>query len=156
MMKAVEIASGGELELAFQIRKEVFVREQGVAEEAEIDEYDVLDGRTSHVLVYYDDKPVGTGRVRIDKETKTAKLQRICVRAAYRKYGVGKVIMDKLEQIAARDGAAKAKLHGQTEAEGFYIRLGYERASEVFMEEGIPHVLMVKNLADKIWRRDQG
>ncbi len=146
MMQAVEITNQEQLKLAFDIRMEVFVKEQGVDPEVEIDEYDELDGRTSHVLVYYDDKPVGTGRVRIDEETKTAKLQRICVRAAYRKYGVGKVIMDKLEQLAKRDGASKAKLHGQTEAEGFYMKLGYRTASEVFMEEGIPHVLMVKEL----------
>lgn len=146
MMQAIEITNQEQLELAFDIRKEVFVREQGVAEEVEIDEFDQLDGRTSHVLVYYDGKPVGTGRVRIDEESKTAKLQRICVRADYRKYGIGKVIMDKLEQLAKRDGAAKAKLHGQTEAEGFYLKLGYRTASEVFMEEGIPHVLMVKDL----------
>ncbi|WP_307201044.1 GNAT family N-acetyltransferase [Paenibacillus harenae] len=145
-MQAIEITNKEQLELAFDIRKEVFVKEQGVAEEVEIDEYDQLDGRTSHVLVYYENKPAGTGRVRIDEETKTAKLQRICVRAAYRKYGIGKAIMDRLEQLAKRDGATNAKLHGQTDAEGFYVRLGYRTASDVFMEEGIPHVLMVKEL----------
>ncbi|WP_307472932.1 GNAT family N-acetyltransferase [Paenibacillus harenae] len=145
-MQAIEITNKEQLELAFDIRKEVFVKEQGVAEEAEIDEYDQLDGRTSHVLVYYEDKPAGTGRVRIDGETKAAKLQRICVRAAYRKYGIGKAIMDRLEQLAKRDGATNAKLYGQTDAEGFYARLGYRTASDVFMEEGIPHVLMVKEL----------
>jgi len=37
-------------------------------------------------------------------------------------------------------------LHGQTQAEGFYEKLGYQASSDVFMEEGIPHVLMVKEL----------
>ncbi|MNP46781.1 putative N-acetyltransferase YjcF [compost metagenome] len=64
----------------------------------------------------------------------------------YRKHGLGRVLIDKLEQMAVADGLEKAKLHAQVQASGFYERLGYAPASEVFMEDGIPHLLMTKKL----------
>jgi predicted GNAT family N-acyltransferase len=48
--------------------------------------------------------------------------------------------------MAAEQGLRQAKLHGQKQAEGFYQKLGYETSSAVFMEDGIPHVIMVKSL----------
>ncbi len=41
----------------------------------------------------------------------------------------------------------KVKLHGQTQAEGFYKKLGYQTSSDIFMEDGIPHILMTKILS---------
>ena len=54
-----------------------------------------------------------------------------------------------LEEIAKEKGTAKVKLHGQTQAEGFYKKLGYETSSSIFMEDGIPHILMIKQLSTK-------
>jgi predicted GNAT family N-acyltransferase len=78
---------------------------------------------------------------------RVGKLERICILEPYRKFGLGKVIIKALEEIAEERGAAQVKLHGQTQAEGFYKKLGYQAASEVFMEDGIPHLLMLKELA---------
>ena len=100
--------------------------------------------QTEHILVYYNDQPVGTGRVRwVDS---FGKLERICILEPYRKFGLGKVITRTLEEIAEEKGLSRVKLHGQTHAEGFYKKLGYQTSSDVFMEDGIPHVLMVKEL----------
>ena len=44
-------------------------------------------------------------------------------------------------------GITKIKLHGQTQAEGFYKKLGFQTASDEFMEDGILHVLMIKELS---------
>jgi len=131
-----------QLDDAFRIRKAVFVKEQGVAEEVELDEF---EDTASHVLVYYGNEPVGTGRVRIVDDM--AKLERICVLATHRKHRLGKAIMDELEAIALEKGMSKAKLHGQVQAAAFYEKQGYEIASDVFMEENIPHVKMVKYLS---------
>lgn len=136
------ITNEEQLNKAFDIRKEVFVKEQGVPLEDEFDEFDQLDDRCGHILVYYNDQAVGTGRLRIVEEY--GKLERICLLEEYRKLGLGKVIVQALEEIAKEKGVIKVKLHGQTHAEGFYQNLGYETASEVFMEDGIPHVLMTK------------
>ncbi|MFB9324621.1 GNAT family N-acetyltransferase [Paenibacillus aurantiacus] len=131
-----------ELEAAFSIRRRVFVDEQGVPLEDEFDGFDTLDGRCDHVLAYHDGNPVGTGRMRVVDGT--GKLERICILAPYRKFGIGRTIIAALEAIAAEKGLVQVKLHGQTQAEGFYLKLGYQTASDVFMEDGIPHLLMIK------------
>lgn len=143
-MSFKKIKDQDDLNIAFQLRINVFVDEQGVPLEDELDEFDVLDGSCDHILVYYNNQPVGTGRIRI--VDKVGKLERICILKDYRKYGLGKIIIAGLESIAMEQGIKQFKLHGQTQAEGFYKKLGYEAASEVFMEDGIPHLLMVKSV----------
>ncbi|TRZ37034.1 GNAT family N-acetyltransferase [Niallia circulans] len=143
-MEAKKITSMDELEQALHIRRKVFVEEQGVPLEDEYDEFDKLDGNCDHILVYYKGEPVGTGRVRSVEGL--GKLERICILQDYRKFGLGKVIIAKLEELAADRKDKKVKLHGQTQAEGFYHKLGYETSSDVFMEDGIPHVLMTKSI----------
>ncbi|CAM3980209.1 GNAT family N-acetyltransferase [Bacillus paramycoides] len=134
-----------DLETAFHIRKEVFVKEQGVPLEDEFDTFDRIGEECKHILVYYNELPVGTGRIRFVDGI--GKLERICILKDYRKYGLGKVIIQSLEEIARNKEANKVKLHGQTHAEGFYKKLGYQTSSDVFMEDGIPHILMTKELA---------
>ncbi|MDI2586987.1 GNAT family N-acetyltransferase [Psychrobacillus sp. NEAU-3TGS] len=143
-MNSKRITEDSDLQKAFDIRKEVFVKEQGVPLEEEFDQFDTLDGQCEHILVYYEDEPVGTGRLRVVDGI--GKLERICILESYRKFGLGKVIVKALEEIANRKGLAQVKLHGQTHAEGFYEKLGYETASNVFIEDGIPHILMIKTL----------
>ncbi len=146
-MEAIKITNELDLQKAFHIRKEVFVNEQGVPLEDEFDAFDNLEGQCEHILINYEDQPVGTARLRFVEGV--GKLERICILKPYRNYGLGKIIIKKLEEIAAEKGATKVKLHGQTQAEGFYQKLGYQTSSDVFMEDGIPHVLMVKELAEK-------
>ena len=143
-MNAKRIVTDSDLETAFHIRKEVFVEEQGVPLADEYDEFDKLHGQCDHVLVYYDEQAVGTGRLRVVDGL--GKLERICILKSYRKYGLGKKIIQTLEEIAKEKGIAKVKLHGQTHAEEFYKKLGYMTSSDVFTEDGIPHILMVKEL----------
>jgi len=142
-MKVKQIKEKRELEAAFQIRKVVFVEEQGTPLKDEFDEFDEYENLAEHILVYFNDKPVGTGRLKIIDNT--AKLERICILATHRKFGLGKAVVKALEKIAREKGLKKAKLHGQTHAEHFYEKLGYKKASDVFIEDGIPHFLMVKD-----------
>lgn len=138
------ITSEEDLEIAFAIRNKVFIKEQEVPDEEEYDEFDTLDGRSEHVLVYYNHQPVGTGRVRW--VNRVGKLERICVLAPFRSFGLGKKIVKALEEIAMEKEFADVKLHSQTPVEAFYKKLGYTTSSPVFMEAGIPHVLMTKKL----------
>ncbi|MCW9132360.1 GNAT family N-acetyltransferase [Bacillus paramycoides] len=144
-MESKLITEFTDLETAFHIRKEVFVKEQGVPLEYEFDTFDRIGEECNHILVYYNELPVGTGRIRFVDGI--GKLERICILKDYRKYGLGKVIIQSLEEIARNKEANKVKLHGQTHAEGFYKKLGYQTSSDVFMEDGIPHILMTKELA---------
>ncbi|WP_091012423.1 MULTISPECIES: GNAT family N-acetyltransferase [Paenibacillus] len=140
----VEVNNQELLDACFAIRTAIFVEEQGVPATDEFDAYDTLDAEARHILLYVDGVPAASSRLRIVEQV--AKLERICVMFDYRKHGLGRVLIDKLEQMAVADGLEKAKLHAQVQASGFYERLGYAPASEVFMEDGIPHLLMTKKL----------
>ncbi|AIQ47672.1 hypothetical protein R70723_18560 [Paenibacillus sp. FSL R7-0273] len=141
-MNVQVIALPEELEAAFSIRKRVFVEEQGVPLADEFDEFDTLEGKCRHVLAYADGQPAGTGRIRAFDGK--GKLERICILEPYRKAGIGKEIIAILEKLADEQGFTGVKLHGQTQARGFYEKLGYQVSSAEFMEDGIPHVLMTK------------
>lgn len=146
-MYAKMITIDEDLRKAFAIRKLVFVNEQGVPLEDEFDQFDTLNGFCEHILVHYNKQPVGTGRIRLMNEV--GKLERICILEPYRKLGLGKIIIKALEEIARERGALEVKLHGQSQAEGFYKKLGYQTSSAAFMEDGIPHILMIKELSNK-------
>ncbi|TDL75347.1 GNAT family N-acetyltransferase [Rhodococcus qingshengii] len=146
-MNVKRITMEDDLRKAFHIRKAVFVEEQGVPIEDEFDEFDNLNGQCEHILVYFEEKPVGTGRVRWVYEF--GKLERICILEPHRKFGLGKIIITALEEIAQERGATHVKLHGQTQAEGFYKKLGYQSSSSIFIEDGIPHLLMTKELLNR-------
>ncbi|GMG77238.1 MULTISPECIES: GNAT family N-acetyltransferase [Bacillus] len=139
------ITNENDLHVAQDIRKSVFIEEQQVPESDEFDQFDTLNEQCQHVLVYHENQPVGTGRVRIVDHT--GKLERICILKPYRKYGLGKIIIGELEKIMQEKGISKIKLHGQTHAEGFYKKLGYQTTSDEFMEDGIPHILMTKEIS---------
>ncbi|QIW82311.1 GNAT family N-acetyltransferase [Bacillus tequilensis] len=141
-MNIKRITTENDLRAALDIRRTVFIEEQNICESDEFDEFDTLQEQCQHILVYHEKQPVGTGRVRILDHT--GKLERICILKPYRKYGLGKLIISELENIMKEKGITACKLHGQTQAAGFYQKLGYQISSQEFMEDGIPHVLMTK------------
>lgn len=96
-MNVKRITTEHDLHTAFDIRKTVFVEEQGCPVSDEFDEFDTLHGDCQHILVYHEQQPVGTARVRIVDHA--GKLERICILKPYRKFGLGKVIVDELERI---------------------------------------------------------
>lgn len=146
-MDSKRITTENDLKIAFHIREEVFVEEQGFPLEFEFDDFDTLNALSEHILVYYNENPVGTGRLRVVDGL--GKLERICILEPYRKFGLGKIILKTLEDIAKEQGITQVKLHGQTQAEGFYKKLGYRTSSDVFMEDGGPHLLMIKELVNE-------
>ncbi|MDQ0861146.1 GNAT family N-acetyltransferase [Bacillus sp. V2I10] len=136
------VKSDEELQDAYDVRTKVFVEEQHVPEEEEIDQF---EREASHVVLYDGDMPVGAGRFRILNGI--GKIERICVLPDYRSKGAGKIIMEKLEEIAASKEMQTLKLNAQTHAEPFYEKLGYNTISkETFLDAGIPHVTMVKEI----------
>lgn len=140
-MEVRRVVSEEDLKNALKIRKAVFVKEQGVPIEVE---RDGKDSYSNHVIVYHEGKAVATGRLRTVDDA--AKLERICVMPEFRMQGFGKVVVKALEDIAIEKGIKKLKLHGQTHAVKFYEKLGYIKNSDEFLEESIPHYLMIKNI----------
>ncbi|WP_034680864.1 GNAT family N-acetyltransferase [Caldalkalibacillus mannanilyticus] len=132
-----------EIQDAFTIRKKVFVQEQEVPEEMEIDEF---EDQSEHVIVYNrEHHPVGAGRLRIINDIE-AKVERICVDSQLRGQHLGELIMEHIEKIAKSKGIQTLLLHAQDHAEGFYSRLGYSTISDPFDEAGIMHIKMKKEL----------
>jgi predicted GNAT family N-acyltransferase len=135
-----------ELNQCFTIRKKVFVEEQGVPAELEIDEFDASPDACGHILLLNEGQPAGTGRWR-QYTADTAKLQRLAVLVQYRGRGIGKKLIEALEQEAREAGNQFCILDGQCHAESFYHKLGYETISvEPFEDAGIMHVRMRKAL----------
>ncbi|MEH7094051.1 GNAT family N-acetyltransferase [Neobacillus vireti] len=131
-----------ELEDAFSIRKIVFVQEQNVPIEEEIDQY---EDDATHFIMYSDSKsPIAAGRFRVVEGY--GKVERICVVKDARKTGAGRLMMNAIENFAKEQGLHKLKLHAQTHAIPFYAGLGYEVVSEEFLDAGIPHKTMVKQI----------
>ncbi|WP_135363550.1 GNAT family N-acetyltransferase [Halosimplex halophilum] len=138
----VRVADGeADREAALAVRREVFVEEQGVPEDIEMDGKD--DEAVHFVAV--DDDPVGAARLR-EVDPDVGKVERVAVVADRRGEGLGRALMDRLEATAADRGIDRLTMHAQTHVEGFYERLGYERTSDVFEEAGIDHVEMEKEL----------
>jgi len=130
------------LQTCLGLRRTVFIHEQAVPEDLEIDG---LDAACVHVLVTDDDgAAIGTARMKAIGEA--AKVQRVAVAAAWRKRGVGRVVMAAVEAEARRRGHRQAVLSSQTSAIGFYERLGYAAHGAVYEEAGIPHRDMTKAL----------
>jgi predicted GNAT family N-acyltransferase len=129
-------------EQARAVRRTVFVEEQGVPEELEMDD---KDGDATHVVVTDEGSPVGTARTRF-VDADVVKIERVAVLESYRGEGLGKEVMAAAEQAAMDAGATSAVLHAQRRVEEFYDSIGYETVGEEFEEAGIPHVEMVKPL----------
>lgn len=122
------------------IRKEVFVKEQGVDESNEFDE---LDKEVPHLVIFEDGSPVATGRIIPYKEN-AVKLGRIAVIKEKRGQGFGKQIVLELIKKAKEDGAKEIYLGSQAHAVGFYEKCGFELlGTEMYLEEGIEHFDMV-------------
>ncbi|RJK96810.1 GNAT family N-acetyltransferase [Vallicoccus soli] len=128
---------------AYAIRTEVFVEEQAVPLELELDEHDPT---ADHVLAYDGDEPVGTGRLVLEDGGGVAHLGRIAVRAGARGRGVGVALITALEQLGRERGAGTSLLGAQVQALGFYERLGYVAEGPEFDDAGIAHRWMRKAL----------
>lgn len=140
-MKIKMVSNEQELEDAYRVRKIVFVDEQKVPIEEEIDEF---EEESIHFIGYEENNVVAASRLRF--EDGYGKLERICVLKAYRGKSYGKKIIEQMENEISKNGYSNAKLHAQTHAKEFYEQLGYNVVSDEFMDAGIPHVTMTKQL----------
>ena len=127
---------------AFDLRIQVFVHEQGVPAEEELDSEDAT---ATHAVALLDGEVVGTGRM-VPAEPRSARIGRMAVRNEWRRRGVGGRILRALEEAASSQGLREAVLYAQTYVKSFYASHGYVEAGEAFSEVGIEHVEMRKRL----------
>lgn len=120
---------------AMLVRQEVFVEEQHVPPELELDEHDAY---CVHAVAYdADGTPVGTGRLLSDGH-----IGRIAVRAPYRGDGVGSKLLAALMNEARRKRHLEVVLSAQRHAQNFYARHGFIAEGRIYMDAGIEHVTM--------------
>ncbi len=129
-------------EKAMRLRQAVFVEEQAVPADHELD---ALDETATHWIVQdaIDPLPVATGRMFPDPEIPGAvRVGRMAVRKPYRGQGMGRVLLDAMLEDAAKQGFTEAVCNAQTHALVFYQQAGFVAEGEEFMEEDIPHRFM--------------
>lgn len=121
------------------VREAVFVREQGVPLELELD---AQDPDCLHVLARdADGRPIGTGRL-----TPAHTLGRMAVLPQWRGRGVGAAMLAALTGLARERRWNAIELHAQVDAIGFYLRHGYLPVGPRYMEAGIEHQSMRRAL----------
>ncbi|MFE4199355.1 GNAT family N-acetyltransferase [Aneurinibacillus aneurinilyticus] len=131
---------------ALGVRRCVFIEEQNVPENIEIDVHDNEHTATIHVLALDEQgEAVGAGRLR-EYEPGIGKIERVAVLSSCRSHGLGRLLMEKLEAEAVENGYRTVKLNAQLQAEPFYERLGYKPEGNTFMDAGIEHIAMIKTV----------
>ncbi len=128
-----------ELEIR-RIRETVFVQEQGVPLELE---WDGKDPQYGHILaVASDGSAVGTGRL-----SPSGHIGRMAVLAGHRRRGIGSALLERLLELAQKRGLSSVYLNAQTEAVSFYVHHGFQTEGEIFMDAGIPHIRMLRDVS---------
>lgn len=125
-----------------ELRRKVFLGEQGVSPE---EEFDGLDGESTQVVGLDDSGVIATCRLRY-LDGSTCKLERMAVERRLRKLGVGNRLLVGAEAEARQQGVAEMLLHAQRRAEPFYASNGYVAEGDTFLEAEIEHVRMRKAL----------
>lgn len=123
-----------------KIRSIVFIDEQNVPKSLEIDEEDPT---ATHFLVIENDHSAAVATARL---LDNGHIGRMAVLKAYRKQGVGSKLLTTIVQEAQNRGHDQVFLHAQITAVGFYENAGFDSRGEYFLDAGIQHIEMFKNL----------
>ena len=120
------------------VREQVFVREQGVPVELEWDKFDPL---CQHLVAEKAGQAIGTGRLLPDGH-----IGRMAVLASWRGQGVGSALLEALLRLAHDRGIRRVRLNAQSRAVAFYQRHGFVAEAQEFIEAGIPHRSMWRDV----------
>ncbi len=138
LVELFDITDSDRMAAAFAVRFPVFVEEQNVPAEEEIDEHDRTDADARHALVCDGETPVAAGRY-YRLEQSTAQVGRMAVLRAYRVRGVGRLVLDALVDDARRRGFARVALNAQDHAVAFYAKAGFTPFGDTLVECEILH-----------------
>jgi len=133
--------------LGFKLRTEVFVNEQNVPIELELDEKDNSE-YTIHVGYFKDDKLIGVARL-IDMDKEVIHIGRVAIDKHHRGKGIGHKLILGCEDIAKKvlNRDFNIKLSAQVYVETFYKKLGYNRIkNNIYIDAGIEHIDMKKTI----------
>ena len=133
----IRIAKGSDIDKVYALRNEVFVNEQNVPHELELDEE---DKHATHIIAVENGTAVGCARVLFGEDG--GHIGRLAVKKSERGRGIGKEICRCIIEFCRERGYKRVWLNSQLHAVGFYEKLGFSRRGETFFEAGIEHVEM--------------
>lgn len=119
-----------------ELRKEVFVDEQGIPYELEFDSFDEC---AKHIGLYLNKSLIGTVRL-IEVNDNLCKIGRFVVKQQYRNFGIGRMI---LAYLLDNTKYPVYLVHAQLDKQGFYEKCGFVSTNDIFEEDGILHVKML-------------
>ena len=131
----------GDCSAVYNIRVEVFVKEQGFSRE-----FDATDAVCHHLLCEVDGVPAGCARIFPDREEGRWHIGRVAILPAFRGTGLGLHIMNACHEKIAELGGNAAVLSAQCQAIGFYQKAGYQIISGEYLDEHCPHVDMLRQI----------
>ncbi|KVV07790.1 GNAT family N-acetyltransferase [Burkholderia ubonensis] len=127
---------------AARIRDAVFVREQRIPPEWELDDDDPL---SRHAVAYRIDAATGARRaIATGRLLPSGTIGRVSVLADARGQGAGSAVLQALLDEARRRGEPAVRLYAQETAVPFYVRHGFSTIGEWFVEAGVRHVEMTR------------
>ncbi len=133
----IRIATQEDRQEVFALRFEVFVNEQNVPPQIE------LDAEDTHALhIIAEESGVAIGCARVIFSERDAHIGRLAVKKAYRGTGVGSKICRFITDYCLGQGYTHIWLNSQLHAVGFYEKLGFREQGEIFEEAGIEHIRM--------------
>ena len=135
------VHGGDEMTAALELRRDVFCREQGVPEREELDG---RDHEALHLVAVSGDELLGTCRLLFVGPT--VQFSRLAVHTRARRRGIATALLELADVETRAGGARRLVLHAQTYARELYERAGYAPRGREFMEAGIEHVAMEKQL----------
>ena len=141
-LKIKLVKSKEDLEQTINIRKEVFIKEQNVPLDIEIDG---LDLESEHFIAYLGKDPIGCARIRFNK--KYARLERIAILKKHRCNGFGTELTKFLIDYCRKQNYGEIVIHSQNYVIDFYKKLGFKTRGETFLEADIEHKEMYLDLS---------
>lgn len=144
-IEVVQVTSMAELREALAIRFRVFVDEQRVPADEEVDRYDAAPTTSGalHLLARAAGAAVGAARLLLDAPPGgPVHLGRVAVLAEWRRHNVGNSLMERLHDEARARGYRTIEISAQVQAIPFYERLGYTAEGPAYLEAGIEHRAM--------------
>ena len=143
------LQSDYEKQLGFKLREEVFVKEQNVPMELELDEKDSLE-TTIHVVLFNEEGILaGVARI-LDMGSSILHIGRVAIKKDFRGMNLGYELIQGCHNIIKEESPiipVRVELGAQAYAEKFYQKLGYERLNdEIYIDAGIEHIDMGRNI----------
>ncbi|MBM7698510.1 putative GNAT family N-acyltransferase [Kurthia huakuii] len=130
---------------AFFVRKEVFVKEQGLPLPLEVDD---LDKIATHIVAYYKQQPIAASRIIVNDKSDSVKVERLSVLPKFRRKQIGIQMMQTIEAFIRKNfpNVSVIKIHAQIHAIPFYEKQGFSVTSPEFMDNYIPHRAIEKHI----------